>query len=38
VTHGENFTPSAACGYLCAAGPGYDGPTGWGTPNGTGGF
>jgi len=24
------------CGtYLCNAGPGYDGPTGWGTPNGT---
>ena len=27
------------CGsYLCDAGPGYDGPTGLGTPNGTGGF
>jgi subtilase family serine protease len=24
--------------YLCTAGPGYDGPTGLGTPNGTGGF
>ena len=24
--------------YLCQAGPGYDGPTGNGTPNGTGGF
>ena len=24
--------------YLCTAGPGYDGPTGWGTPNGTGAF
>ena len=24
--------------YLCTAGVGYDGPTGWGTPNGTGGF
>jgi subtilase family serine protease len=38
VTQGTNFTPSEACGYLCTAGPGYDGPTGWGTPNGTGGF
>jgi hypothetical protein len=29
-----------ACGgtYLCKAGPGYDGPTGWGTPNGLGAF
>jgi hypothetical protein len=24
--------------YLCKAGPGYDGPTGWGTPNGIGAF
>lgn len=24
--------------YLCTAGPGYDGPTGWGTPNGLGAF
>jgi len=24
--------------YLCKAGPGYDGPTGWGTPNGLGAF
>jgi subtilase family serine protease len=33
VTSGGN----GACGglYLCTAGPGYDGPTGWGTPNGT---
>jgi subtilase family serine protease len=38
VTKGTNFTPSQACGYLCTAGPGFDGPTGWGTPNGTGGF
>jgi subtilase family serine protease len=38
VTVGSNFTPSSACGYLCAAGPGYDGPTGNGTPNGTSGF
>jgi len=34
VTSGTNgsCTPS----YLCTAGPGYDGPTGLGTPNGTG--
>jgi hypothetical protein len=25
-------------GYLCTAGPGYDGPTGWGTPEGTAAF
>jgi hypothetical protein len=33
VTSGSN----GSCGglYLCTAGPGYDGPTGWGTPNGT---
>jgi subtilase family serine protease len=24
--------------YICNAGPGYDGPTGWGTPNGLGAF
>ena len=35
VTSGSNGN----CGsYLCTAGPGYDGPTGNGTPNGTGGF
>jgi subtilase family serine protease len=38
VTTGSNFTPSSACGYLCTAGPGYDGPTGNGTPNGISGF
>jgi subtilase family serine protease len=38
ITQGSNFTPSSVCGYLCTAGPGYDGPTGLGTPNGTGGF
>jgi hypothetical protein len=38
VTEGSNFTPSSVCGYLCTAGPGYDGPTGNGTPNGTSGF
>jgi subtilase family serine protease len=36
VTSGSN----GQCGgsYLCSAGPGYDGPTGLGTPNGTGSF
>jgi subtilase family serine protease len=36
VTSGNNgsCTPS----YFCTAAAGYDGPTGWGTPNGTGGF
>jgi subtilase family serine protease len=36
VTSGSN----GSCGgsYLCTAGAGYDGPTGLGTPNGTGGF
>ena len=36
VTSGSN----GSCGgsYLCTAGNGYDGPTGLGTPNGTGGF
>jgi subtilase family serine protease len=31
---------NGSCGgsYLCTAGPGYDGPTGLGTPNGTGAF
>jgi subtilase family serine protease len=38
VTQGSNFTPNTACGYLCTAEPGYDGPTGLGTPNGIGGF
>jgi subtilase family serine protease len=38
VTTGANFTPSSVCGYLCTAEPGYDGPTGNGTPNGIGGF
>jgi subtilase family serine protease len=36
VTSGNNGTCSPA--YLCAAGAGFDGPTGLGTPNGTGGF
>jgi len=36
ITSGSN----GSCGgsYLCTAGPGYDGPTGLGTPNGTVGF
>jgi subtilase family serine protease len=36
VTSGSN----GSCGgsYLCSAGAGYDGPTGLGTPNGSGGF
>jgi subtilase family serine protease len=36
ITSGSN----GSCGgsYLCTAGPGYDGPTGWGTPNGLGDF
>ncbi|MGW1869966.1 hypothetical protein ACWCPS_30995 [Streptomyces mauvecolor] len=33
VTTGSNGTCSPS--YLCTAGPGYDGPTGLGTPNGT---
>ncbi len=32
ITAGSNGTCSPA--YLCNAGPGFDGPTGWGTPNG----
>jgi subtilase family serine protease len=36
ITSGSN----GSCGgsYLCTAGPGYDGPTGLGTPNGSGAF
>ncbi|MEU6218652.1 putative Ig domain-containing protein [Streptomyces sp. NPDC047022] len=33
VTSGNNGSCSPS--YLCTAGTGYDGPTGWGTPNGT---
>ncbi|MEU9280482.1 S53 family peptidase [Streptomyces sp. NPDC048342] len=33
VTSGSNGTCSTA--YFCTAGSGYDGPTGWGTPEGT---
>ncbi len=35
---GSNITPTSTCGYLCRPSPGYDGPTGLGTPNGIGGF
>jgi len=38
VTTGSNMTPTTLCGYLCQAAPGYDGPTGLGTPNGISGF
>ncbi|HEV7937942.1 MAG TPA: hypothetical protein VGP18_07965 [Solirubrobacteraceae bacterium] len=36
VTEGENYTTAdKSCGsYLCEAKVGYDGPTGWGTPDG----
>jgi subtilase family serine protease len=36
ITSGNNGSCSPT--YLCTAGPGYDGPTGLGTPNGTGAF
>ncbi|PYC78623.1 hypothetical protein C7C46_15620 [Streptomyces tateyamensis] len=36
VTSGNNGSCSPS--YLCTAGTGYDGPTGWGTPIGTAGF
>jgi subtilase family serine protease len=36
VTSGSNGSCSGS--YLCTAGPGYDGPTGLGTPNGVGAF
>lgn len=36
VTSGSNGTCSIS--YICHAGVGYDGPTGWGTPNGTSAF
>ncbi len=42
ITSGFEGTAGANgdCGgsYLCTAGPGYDGPTGWGTPHGIGAF
>ncbi|MFE9425124.1 putative Ig domain-containing protein [Kitasatospora sp. NPDC006697] len=36
ITSGNNGSCSPS--YFCTAGTGYDGPTGWGTPNGTSGF
>ncbi|MGW0831686.1 putative Ig domain-containing protein [Streptomyces prunicolor] len=36
VTSGNNGTCSTS--YFCTAGTGYDGPTGWGTPDGTAAF
>jgi hypothetical protein len=38
VTSGQVGACESARAYLCRAQAGYDGPTGWGTPNGTGGF
>ena len=38
VTRGSNGTCEPARAYLCQAGSGYDGPTGWGSPHGTAGF
>jgi hemerythrin superfamily protein len=34
VTTGSNGSCGGQASYVCKAGPGYDGPTGWGTPNG----
>jgi hypothetical protein len=38
VTSGSNSSSGCSPSYLCTAGAGYDGPTGLGTPNGTGAF
>jgi hypothetical protein len=38
VTSGSNGFCEATRAYLCDAKAGYDGPTGWGTPNGTAAF
>lgn len=38
ITKGSNGTCPKRIQYICQAGPGYDGPTGWGTPNGIGAF
>ena len=38
VTEGSNGNCPTKYPYICQAGPGYDGPTGWGTPNGLGAF
>ena len=34
ITTGSDGTCSPAPAYFCTAGPGYDGPTGLGTPHG----
>ncbi|MGH3158460.1 MAG: carboxypeptidase regulatory-like domain-containing protein [Streptosporangiaceae bacterium] len=34
ITSGSNYDQSCTPAYLCTAGPGYDGPTGLGTPDG----
>jgi hypothetical protein len=34
ITTGNNGSCGGSPSYFCAAGNGYDGPTGWGTPNG----
>jgi hypothetical protein len=38
VTAGQNFPANGGCGAVCVSGPGWDGPTGLGTPNGLSGF
>jgi hypothetical protein len=38
IVAGQNSFPSCTPTYICTAGPGYDGPTGLGTPDGTGAF
>jgi subtilase family serine protease len=38
IIAGRNYFGSCTPTYICVAGPGYDGPTGLGTPNGTGAF
>lgn len=39
VVIGQNYPPNAGCtDALCVSGPGWDGPTGLGTPNGLAGF
>ncbi|WP_042378146.1 S53 family peptidase [Streptacidiphilus melanogenes] len=34
ITAGQNAAPNSGCTVLCISGPGWDGPTGLGTPNG----
>jgi hypothetical protein len=38
ITTGNNFYDSCSIAYLCNAGPGYNGPTGLGTPDGVAAF